>query len=141
MIKTVTKNPAQVLRLYPHKGSLLPGSDADVLVLKEDLSIFRFCNTLEDMAFVKSLVVEAVKSSGYAVLNADDAMTDYVSSRLTCNLILFSQNRDNRMIERHINRDGIAVVAENGLICIYKHKRRVPVMGILEIPITRWIQR
>ncbi|MEN6462908.1 MAG: beta-aspartyl-peptidase [Syntrophomonas sp.] len=42
VIKTVTQNPAKVLKLYPQKGSLFPGSDADILVLKEnDLSIFR----------------------------------------------------------------------------------------------------
>jgi beta-aspartyl-dipeptidase (metallo-type) len=42
VIKTVTENPARVLKLYPKKGSLLPGSDADILVLKEnDLNIYR----------------------------------------------------------------------------------------------------
>lgn len=36
----VTKNPASRLKLYPHKGTLAPGSDADILALKkEDLSI------------------------------------------------------------------------------------------------------
>ena len=42
VIKTVTVNPAKVLKLYPQKGCLLPGSDADILVLKEDnLNIYR----------------------------------------------------------------------------------------------------
>lgn len=41
VIKTVTENPAKLLKLYPKKGALLPGSDADILVLKKsDLSIF-----------------------------------------------------------------------------------------------------
>ena len=36
----VTKNPAERLKLYPRKGALQPGSDADVLMLnKDDLSI------------------------------------------------------------------------------------------------------
>jgi beta-aspartyl-dipeptidase (metallo-type) len=36
----VTRNPALRLKLYPQKGSLSPGSDADILVLKKrDLSI------------------------------------------------------------------------------------------------------
>lgn len=40
VIKTVTINPAKVLKLYPQKGCLSIGSDADILVLKEaDLSI------------------------------------------------------------------------------------------------------
>ncbi|NLB53481.1 MAG: beta-aspartyl-peptidase [Syntrophomonadaceae bacterium] len=42
VMKTVTANPAKVLKLYPQKGCIEPGSDADILVLKEDdLSIFR----------------------------------------------------------------------------------------------------
>lgn len=42
LIRTVTINPARVLKIYPRKGCLLPGSDADILVLKpEDLSIYR----------------------------------------------------------------------------------------------------
>lgn len=42
VLKTVTENPAKVLKLYPQKGCLQPGSDADILVLKKsDLSIFR----------------------------------------------------------------------------------------------------
>ncbi len=42
VIKTATANPARVLKIYPRKGCLKPGSDADILVLKEnDLSIYR----------------------------------------------------------------------------------------------------
>lgn len=42
VIRTATINPAQVLKLYPQKGCLEPGSDADILVLKKtDLSIYR----------------------------------------------------------------------------------------------------
>ncbi|MDD4626945.1 MAG: beta-aspartyl-peptidase [Syntrophomonas sp.] len=42
VIKTVTLNPARVLKIYPQKGCLLPGSDADILILREsDLSIYR----------------------------------------------------------------------------------------------------
>ncbi len=41
VMKTVTVNTARVLKLYPQKGCLAPGSDADILVLKKnDLSIF-----------------------------------------------------------------------------------------------------
>lgn len=42
IIKTVTENPAKLLKLYPKKGAILSGSDADILVLRQDdLSIFR----------------------------------------------------------------------------------------------------
>ncbi len=38
-IKTVTLNPARSLKLYPKKGALLKGSDADILVLDEKLNV------------------------------------------------------------------------------------------------------
>lgn len=42
VLKTVTANPARVLKIYPQKGALMLGSDADIMVLKkDDLSIFR----------------------------------------------------------------------------------------------------
>ncbi len=59
IIKTVTVNPAKVLKLYPQKGCLLPGSDADILVLKQnDLSICRLLAkgqvaVVEDKAVIK----------------------------------------------------------------------------------------
>ncbi|GAE87831.1 beta-aspartyl-peptidase [Acetivibrio straminisolvens] len=40
VLKTVTVNVAKVLKLYPKKGVIRPGSDADILVLqKEDLKL------------------------------------------------------------------------------------------------------
>lgn len=35
VLKTVTSNTAKVLKIYPQKGTLSPGSDADLLVLEE----------------------------------------------------------------------------------------------------------
>lgn len=35
VLKTVTSNTAKVLKIYPQKGTLSPGSDADFLVLEE----------------------------------------------------------------------------------------------------------
>lgn len=93
-------------------------------------------NTLEDMAFVKSLVVEAIKPDGYAVLNADDGMTEHIVRKASCNLVLFSLNRDNILVEDHIKQDGMAVVIEEDLIVIYQNKIRDEIVSINEIPIT-----
>lgn len=93
-------------------------------------------DTLEDMAFVKSLVVEAIKPDGYAVLNADDGMTDHIIRKVSCNKVLFSLHRDNVLLERHIKENGMAVVVEEDLIVIYQNKIRDEIVSINEIPIT-----
>jgi len=93
-------------------------------------------NTLDDLAFIKSLVVEAVKPTGHAVLNADDSMTKHIAHRVDCNLIYFSQNKKNPIIESHVDKGGMAVIAENDLICLYQNKNRIALMGVDEIPIT-----
>lgn len=38
-IKPVTENPAKALKLFPAKGTLTPGADADILFLDENLNI------------------------------------------------------------------------------------------------------
>lgn len=93
-------------------------------------------DTIEDMAFVKSLVVEAIKPGGYAVLNADDSMTGHIARRVECNLVFFSQNRMNSLLERHICQGGMAVVLENDFIYLYQNKSKLVVMKVSDIPIT-----
>lgn len=39
-VRTVTENPAKVLGIYDKKGSIAPGKDADLVLVKPDLSAF-----------------------------------------------------------------------------------------------------
>jgi len=36
LLKTVTINPAKILKIFPRKGTLAPGSDADILIMQEE---------------------------------------------------------------------------------------------------------
>lgn len=38
-IQLITSNVAKALEIYPAKGALLPGSDADIVLLDKDLNI------------------------------------------------------------------------------------------------------
>ena len=92
--------------------------------------------SLEEMAFVKSLVVEAVKDKGYAVLNADDPMTPIISERVKCGIIYFSQNKDNIILKKHLKEGNIGVFLNNNVICIGRGEEITPVSNIVDIPST-----
>lgn len=92
--------------------------------------------TLKDLAFVKSLVAEAVKDKGYAVLNADDKFTPFISSRVKSNIIYFSRSKDNLVLKKHLYAGNMGVYLNDGVICIGRGEDVIPVAGIMDIPST-----
>jgi cyanophycin synthetase len=93
-------------------------------------------DTIEDLAYVKSLVVEAVKDYGYAVLNADDANVNLLNQRVKCNIIYYSKNHENLMIKKHLLDGGLAVFVKDGFICIGDGEKIQPVINVNEMPCT-----
>jgi cyanophycin synthetase len=92
--------------------------------------------TIEQLARVKSVVPEAVKESGYAILNADDDRVYAMKDRLTCNIALFSLQPDNPRIEEHCAGGGIAAITEQGYVCIRRGREIVRIEEIVHIPVT-----
>lgn len=93
-------------------------------------------HTLEDMAYAKALVVEAIKPDGHAVLNADDPMTGYLLKRVVSKVLLFSRDGENPMMARHLEGGGKAVITDGGMIYLLCQETRLPLMEIADIPIT-----
>jgi cyanophycin synthetase len=100
-------------------------------------------DTVEDLADVKSVVVEAVRRGGYSVLNADDPLTVKMARRARGRLIWFSLNGGaemSPMLREHVDRGGMAVVREagpeGGTIVLYDDARRDLVMKAGDIPAT-----
>ncbi|WP_026478037.1 cyanophycin synthetase [Alkaliphilus transvaalensis] len=93
-------------------------------------------NTLEDMADCKSLVVEAVKDEGYAVLNADDSFTPQIMERIKSKLILFSVEANNELLQNHIKNGGTAVYLFDGQIYLYNGNEGIQLLDVKEIPAT-----
>ena len=87
-------------------------------------------DTLEDLAFVKSLVVEAVKDDGYAVLNAEDTMTPYFLERIKAKPILFGT------LSFPVDDTIIHVYADEGQIKIKDGNYIHSIVEIKNIPIT-----
>ena len=88
-------------------------------------------DTLEQLANVKAVIVEAVPRDGFAVLNCDDPLVRQMRRRCSGDVIWFSleyPGSDSReFIERHCRRGGRAVVleqTERGDMIVIKHGRR-----------------
>ena len=92
--------------------------------------------SLEDLLHVKSLVVEAVKTNGYVVLNADDPMTVQAAKRVRSSIIYFSKQEDNLVIHKHLAEGGIAVFLKGGHITIATGDGFIQVLPISRIPAT-----
>jgi len=93
-------------------------------------------NTLEDLAFAKSLVIEAVKSEGYSVLNADDRFVRYFMERAKSDIILFSKKSNNPIVREHMQKGKKALYVEEDSIFIFNGKSSMALMNVSEIPIT-----
>jgi cyanophycin synthetase len=92
--------------------------------------------TLEDLADVKSLVVEAVKDDGYAVINADDPMSVSIVDRIKSNIVMFSLDKDNKLVRETILKGGIGVFIDRDIICVEKTDCIYEVVNIKDIGIT-----
>ena len=89
--------------------------------------------TLEDLAYVKSLVVEAVKDDGFAVLNASDPMTPTILKRVRSKVILFSGSPET---DAFVPKDCVRVYEEKGRIVIQSGNKKRNLIRISEIPVT-----
>jgi cyanophycin synthetase len=91
---------------------------AVVLNVASDHLGLRGINTLDELADVKSVVVEAVPRGGHAVLNADDPNVSAMARRCRGEIVWFSMaepgSPTRAMIDRHCRDGGLAVVVEPG---------------------------
>ncbi|TQJ50902.1 cyanophycin synthetase [Phycicoccus sp. SLBN-51] len=91
----------------------------------------RGIDTLEQLADVKAVIVEAVPRDGFAVLNADDALVRKMRRRCSGGVVWFSLqppgSKVREFVEDYCRRGGRAVVLEptdKGDMIVIKHGRR-----------------
>jgi cyanophycin synthetase len=104
--------------------------------VSEDHIGSKFIETLADMAAVKAVVPESVKSDGFAILNADDDRVYDMGRDLDCHVAYFSMNENNPRIKNHCERGGIAAFVENGYVTISKGTWKIRIEKIINIPLT-----
>jgi cyanophycin synthetase len=93
-------------------------------------------NTLEDLADLKSVVVENVKPEGFAVLNADDDLVMNSIDKIKAKIILFSLDDTNPALLTHISNDGVVVSVKGGNIILRKGDIDMKIARISNIPLT-----
>lgn len=112
-------------------------SDIGVLTnISEDHLGIDGIDSLEELLHVKSLIIEAIKTNGYAVLNADDPMAVQAAQRTKSNIIYFSKEDDNLIIHKHLAEGGIAVFLKNGYITIATGESIIQSLHVSGIPAT-----
>ncbi len=91
---------------------------------------------LDELALVKSTVIEAVRDTGVSVLNADDSTVVDLRGRAGGRVIFFSLEPDNAVVREHLEAGGVAVVVERGDVVIRSSEPAVHVLPVIGAPIT-----
>ncbi|ULH17796.1 cyanophycin synthetase (plasmid) [Deinococcus sp. KNUC1210] len=114
-----------------------------VLNVREDHLGLGGIDTLEQLAFAKSLVVEVVAKNGVSVLNADDPLTVKMQAKAGGRVTWFSMrgvSGGDAALQQHIEEGGAAVVCEATMLgdelVLYRAGHRSPVIRAREIPAT-----
>jgi cyanophycin synthetase len=97
-------------------------------------------DTLEQLAAVKQVVVEAVPRNGWAVLNADDPLVLEMRRHCSGNVILFSMEARSEFVDRWVRRGRKAVVLERSprgeMMVIKEGRRTMPIAWVHTLPAT-----
>ena len=113
---------------------------AVVLNVTGDHLGLRDIDTIEQLAAVKRVIVEAVPRDGFAVLNADDKLVLEMRKHCSGNVILFTMNEEHELIERWVRRGRKAVVLQHDdkgeLIVLRDGRRTMPVGYTHQFPAT-----
>lgn len=94
-------------------------------------------NTPEELAKVKRCIVEAVATSGYAVLNAADPLVVEMAAYCPGGIVFFSTDPTCPAITRHLKVNGRAVFVRNRQVILAEGERTEEVISTDHIPLTR----
>lgn len=92
--------------------------------------------TVEDLAYLKSVVAETASPDGYAILNADDPLVVGMAKRVKAQIAYFSMNAENELVKSHIQQGGLAAIYENGYLSILKGDWVLRIEQAVNIPLT-----
>ncbi|MVN21360.1 cyanophycin synthetase [Mucilaginibacter arboris] len=92
--------------------------------------------TLDELARVKEVVINSVKKTGWAVINADNDYCVKIGKKARCNVVYFSMDESNPVIVNHCSQGNIACIYENAYITIKKGNWKIRVQKAAQVPLT-----
>ncbi len=104
--------------------------------VSEDHLGMRGIETLEDLAYVKSIVTEIVRPEGYSILNAEDPQLVAVAEKAGGQVCYFTLDVENEVWRNHIEQGGIGAALVDHSIIIRRGPQEIPVMNLNSIPAT-----
>lgn len=93
-------------------------------------------HTIEDLAKVKQVVIEAVHDQGSAVLNADDPLVAEMAAATHSKVVYFSINPKSHVISAHLGEGESAVIVEDGMIVLAQGELRTDLVELSRIGFT-----
>ena len=93
-------------------------------------------NTLEELARVKQMVVEAIHRDGAAVLNAEDPLVAEMAAATDARIIYFSRSPEHHVMAAHLAEDGWGVFIDKGVIALGQGHSRVELVELARVPFT-----
>ncbi|HWQ12591.1 MAG TPA: cyanophycin synthetase [Roseiflexaceae bacterium] len=94
-------------------------------------------STLEELARIKQVVVEAVQAGGAAVLNADDGLVAEMAAVSDAPVIYFSARSRQPVVEAHLAGGGRAVLVEEGRIVLAEGEGRIELVELARVGFTQ----
>jgi cyanophycin synthetase len=85
---------------------------------------------------VKAVVARVTRSSGYAVLNADDARVRGVAGGLHASIFWVTQDPEQPTVLAHLRAGGRALLVRDGVIFDARGQRQTALLEVAAVPIT-----
>lgn len=93
-------------------------------------------DTIEQLASLKSVVVENADPDGHVVLNADDPLVAKMVERVKAKVTYFAMSRENPIIQEHLRRGGLAAIYDNGYLTICEGDFNLQLEEAKKVPVT-----
>lgn len=104
--------------------------------VSEDHLGMRGIDTLEELAYVKSIVIEVVRRDGFSILNAEDPNLVPLAKSARGTLCWFSLDPNNEVFKQHIGEGGTGATLRDNSIVIKRGAQDMPAINLNSIPAT-----